>query len=265
LQDFKNAKRIVVKVGTSTLTYDTGRINIRRLERLVAVLSDLANSGKEIALVSSGAIAVGVGKLGLRERPSQIALRQAAAAVGQCELMHLYDQHFSQYYHKVAQLLLTRDVVDDPTRCANVVNTFTALFELGAIPIINENDTVSTAELEGESFGDNDRLSSLVATLINADGLIVLSDIDGLYTANPQSDPSAKLIPLVKRIDDELLACAGGTVSGRGTGGMTTKIQAAQLVTAQGIPMAIVNGKDPDNLYRVLEGAQVGTVFRGQK
>jgi len=263
LHDFKDAKRIVVKVGTSTLTYNTGRINIRRLERLVAVLCDLANSGLQIALVSSGAIAVGVGKLGLRSRPSEIALRQAAAAVGQCELMHLYDQHFSRYYHTVAQLLLTRDVVDDPTRCENVVNTFTALFELGAIPIINENDTVSTAELEGESFGDNDRLSALVATLIKADGLIVLSDIDGLYTANPQSDPDAKLIPLVNRIDDKLLACATGAGTSRGTGGMTTKLQAAKLVTEQGIPMAIVNGKDPDNLYAVLEGKQVGTVFRG--
>jgi len=266
LHEFKNAKRIVVKVGTSTLTYESGLINIRRLERLVTVLSDLANSGLEIVLVSSGAIAVGVGKLGMRSRPSEIALRQAAASVGQCELMHLYDRYFSQFHHKVAQLLLTRDVVDDPNRRQNTVNTFGALFELGAIPIVNENDTVSTAELEGgDSFGDNDRLSSLVATLIDADGLIILSDINGLYTANPTTNPDATLIPWVEKIDDALMACATGSGTNRGTGGMATKLQAAKLVTGKGIPMAIVNGKDPENLYWVLEGRPVGTVFIGQR
>ena len=262
---FENARRIVVKVGTSTLTYETGRIDIRKLEQLVKVLADLANSGLEIALVSSGAIAVGAGKLGLRQRPKETALRQAAAAVGQCELMYLYDQYFSRYHHTVAQLLITKDVVDDPARCANVVNTFTQLFELGAIPIINENDTVSTDELEGESFGDNDRLSAVVATLIKADGLIVLSDIEGLYTASPKEDLGAKLIPVVEEIDERIIACASGSGSNRGTGGMTTKIQAAQLVTQAGISMAIVSGACPENLYGVLEGKPMGTVFKGKK
>jgi len=265
LQDFKNARRLVIKVGTSSLTYETGNINIRQLERLVRVLADLANSGLEIALVTSGAIAVGVGKLKLRERPKDTASRQAAAAVGQCELMHLYDQCFSRYNQTVAQLLLTGDVVDDPVRRKNAVNTFARLFELKAIPIINENDTVSTSELEGDSFGDNDRLSAVVATLIKADGLVILSDIDGLYTANPQDDPNAELIPMVEKLDDTILAYASGSKSNRGTGGMTTKIYAAQIVVPAGINMAIISGNDPENLYSLLEGKQIGTIFRGQR
>ena len=265
MQNFKSARRIVVKVGTSTLTYETGLINIRRLERLVKVLADLANSGLELVLVTSGAIGVGVGKLGLREKPKETALRQAAAAVGQCELMHLYDQCFSRFNHTVAQLLLTRDVVDDPVRCQNVVNTFTKLFELGAIPVVNENDTVSTAEIEGDSFGDNDSLSAVVATLIKADALVVLSDIDGLYTANPQEDPSAVLIPVVEEIDEKIMAFATGSKSNRGTGGMTTKIQAAKIVTQMGINMAIVSGENPENLYAILEDKPLGTVFKGRR
>ena len=260
-----DARRIVVKVGTSTLTYETGLINIRRLASLVRVLADLANSGLELVLVTSGAVGVGVGKLGLREKPRETSLRQAVAAVGQCELMHLYDQSFSSYYHTVAQLLLTRDVVDDPIRCKNVVNTFTRLFELGVIPIVNENDTVATDELEVDCFGDNDYLSAVVATLIKADALIILSDIDGLYTANPQNNPDARLIGLVEKVDDEICACASGSGTNRGTGGMHTKLHAAKVVTQAGIDMAIVNGKDPENIYTLLEGGQVGTIFKGQR
>ncbi|MCL2580557.1 MAG: glutamate 5-kinase [Oscillospiraceae bacterium] len=265
MQDLKNAKRVVVKVGTSTLTYSTGQVNIRRVEKLVKVLADIANSGVELAVVSSGAIAVGVGKLGLRERPRENAIRQAAAAVGQCELMHIYDQSFGRFNHTVAQLLLTRDVVDDPKRRQNVTNTFTQLFAMGAIPIINENDTVSTDELEGESFGDNDQLSALVATLIKADALIVLSDIDGLYTADPQENPDAKLIGLVEEIGEEITDAATGSKSNRGTGGMATKIQAAKTAVGAGITMAIINGQNPENLYTLLEGGPVGTVFKAQR
>ena len=264
MSDFKHAKRVVVKVGTSTLTHGTGLINIRRLEKLVKVLADIANSGAELAIVSSGAIAVGVGKLGLRERPRENALRQAAAAVGQCELMYLYDQCFSRFNHTVAQLLLTRDVVDEPLRRENVTNTFTQLFALGAIPIINENDTVSIDELEGDSFGDNDALSALVATLIGADALIILSDIDGLFTQNPQEDPNAALIGLVEEIDDQIVGYATGAKSNRGTGGMATKIQAARIATNAGIPVAIINGQDPENLYTLIEGGQVGTIFKAR-
>ena len=254
---------MVVKVGTSTLTYETGLINIRRLETLVKVLADLANSGLEVALVTSGAIGVGAGKLGLRERPRETALRQAAAAVGQCELMHLYDQSFSRFNHTVAQILFTKDVLDEPIRKKNAINTFSKLFELGAIPIINENDTVSTDELEGDRFGDNDSLSAVVATLIGADLLVVLSDIDGLYTANPHEDPGAELIPLVERIDEKILAYASGSKSNRGTGGMATKIAAAQIAARAGIRMAIINGQNPEDLYALLEGKPIGTVFRG--
>ena len=261
LGGLKSAGRLVVKVGTSTLTYPTGLINIRRIERLVKVLADISNSGIEVVLVSSGAISVGAGKLNLRERPRENDLRQAAAAVGQCELMQLYDRLFGQYNHTVAQLLLTKDVVDDHVRCNNVISTFAKLFELGAIPIVNENDTVSTDELEGESFGDNDRLSAVVAKLISADGLIVLSDIDGLFTAPPQTNPAAKLIPLVEHIDDEILSFAQGSRSARGTGGMATKIAAAKSLMESGIEMAIINGQRPEDIYAVLEGRQVGTRF----
>ncbi|MDR2932820.1 MAG: glutamate 5-kinase [Oscillospiraceae bacterium] len=261
MNSFVNAKRVVIKVGTSTLTYETGLVNIRRMEKMVKVLSDLANSGRQIIFVTSGAIGVGAGKLGLRERPNDTPGRQAAAAVGQSELMHLYDNQFLIYNHVVAQVLLTKDVVDDAFRRRNVVNTFNRLLSLGAIPIINENDTVAVDELEGDKFGDNDTLSAIVAELVDADALVIMSDIEGLFDSNPRANSDAKLIPVVTHIDDYIESIASGTGSNRGTGGMTTKISAARIAEAAGIDMAIVSGENPENLYRLFDGDAVGTAF----
>ena len=261
MYSFSDAKRIVIKVGTSTLTYETGLVNIRRVEKLIKVMSDLANSGKELVFVTSGAIGVGAGKLGLSERPMDTPGRQAAAAVGQSELMQIYDTHFLLYNHVVAQVLLTKDVIDDEHRRQNVVNTMNRLFELKAIPIINENDTVSVDELEGEKIGDNDTLSAIVAQLIHADALVLMTDIDGLYDDNPRTNPNASLIPLVTHIDDELEAVASGSGSNRGTGGMSTKLSAAKIAQQTGINMVIVNGEDPDILYRLFDGEKLGTSF----
>ncbi len=255
----KNAKRIVVKVGTSTLAYANGRLNLRRIEELTRVLSDIKNSGREILLVTSAAIGVGAGQLGLKERPRDIGGKQAAAAVGQCELMFTYDKHFAEYGHQTAQVLLTRDVVEDARRKQNVINTFARLLEYGVLPIINENDTVATEELE---FGDNDSLSAIVATLAEADALIMLTDIDGLYDANPRTNPNARLIPVVDHIDDALFAAAQGAGSTLGTGGMVTKLHAAQIATAAGIPTVIMNGEKPERLYDLLDGQPLGTLFR---
>jgi len=261
MRDFSGAHRIVVKVGTSSLTYDTGRINIRCMDRLIEVLSDLANSGRQIVLVTSGAVGVGVGKLGLPGRPGDTITRQAAAAVGQCELMYLYDRGFSRYHHNIAQVLLTRDVVEKITLRGNVINTFAKLFELGVIPVVNENDTVATEEIEGENFGDNDTLSAIVADLVEADLLILLSDIDGLYTKSPHENPDASLIPVVERIDNNIEVIASGSYSSHGTGGMATKIQAGKIASKAGIDMVIMNGADPGMLYDLLEGKQIGTLF----
>ena len=258
---FKSAKRIVIKVGTSTLTYETGAVNIRRVEHFVKVLSDLANSGKEVILVTSGAISVGASKLGWRERPSDTPGRQAAAAVGQLELMYIYDNLFSNYNHAVAQVLLTKDVVDDDLKRRNVVNTFQRLLQHGAIPIINENDTVSVEELEGGNIGDNDTLSAIVAQLTEADALVIMSDFEGLFDDNPRTNPNAKLIPRVEHIDDYIESVATGSGSSRGTGGMSTKIQAARLMEAAHIDMAIVSGSNPDCLYDLFDGKAVGTHF----
>lgn len=258
---FKNAKRVVVKVGTSTLTYETGLINIRRMELMVRALADIKNSGREIILVSSGAIGVGVGKLGLAEKPRDTPGKQAAAAVGQSELMHLYDTAFMPYNHTVAQVLLTKDIVSDDSRRLNVVNTIDRLLELGTVPIVNENDTVAVDELEGENIGDNDTLSAIVAELAGADALIIMSDIDGLFDDNPRKNPNARLIPAVSAIDESVEAIAKGSGSNRGTGGMFTKIQAAKIALAAGIDMAIINGASPENLYRLLDGEPVGTYF----
>ncbi len=255
---FSNAKRLVVKVGTSTLTHQSGHLNLRRVDELVKVLSDLKNAGIEILLVSSGAVGVGVGELGLAERPKDLGGKQAAAAVGQCALMYMYDKEFAEYGHVTAQVLLTRDGVEDPVRRQNIVNTLDYLLRYKALPIINENDTVSTEEIE---FGDNDTLSALVAVLSHADGLILLTDIDGLYTADPRKDESATRIERVSVIDDELLALAGGAGSTRGTGGMITKLHAAQIATAEGIPTIVMNGADPKRLYDVVEGRPCGTLF----
>lgn len=258
---FAAAKRVVVKVGTSTLTYETGMINIRRVEKLVKTLSDIKNSGKQIVLVTSGAIGVGVGKLGLLERPSDTPGRQAAAAVGQCELMQIYDHAFNGYNHTVAQVLLTKDVVSDDTRRQHVVNTFERLLTMGVLPVVNENDTVSVDELAGENFGDNDTLSAIVAQLVHADALVIMSDIDGLFDANPRTDPDAKLIPVVDEITAEIEAHARGTGSKRGTGGMATKIQAAKIAVDSGVDMAIISGENPYTLYKLFDGEPVGTHF----
>ncbi len=252
------ARRLVVKVGTSTLTYENGRLNLRRIEKLVRVLADLKNSGREIVLVTSGAIGVGAGQLSLRERPRDTAGKQAAAAVGQCELMYVYDKHFSEYGHVTAQVLLTRDVVEDDRRKANVVNTLRRLLEYGAVPIINENDTVATEEID---FGDNDTLSALVAELVEAQALVILTDIDGLYDADPRKNPEAKRIDTVTVIDDKLMALAGGAGSSRGTGGMTTKLHAASIAMAAGIPTVILDGAHPSRLYDLMEGKPLGTLF----
>ncbi len=262
MKQITDCKRIVIKIGTSTLTHQTGRINIRRFEHLCRVLADVKNMGKEIILVSSGAVGVGVGKLGLSSRPSDMPGKQAAAAVGQCELMHLYDQAFLDKSHNVAQVLLTRDVIEDPERHLNAHNTFQRLLEMGAIPIVNENDTVAVDELV---VGDNDTLSAMVSLLCDADLLIILSDIDGLYEADPHTHPDAPLISRVDTIDSRIESIAGGSRSGLGTGGMRTKIDAAKMVTADGIAMAIVNGSNPDVLYDLLDGKAVGTVFMPSK
>lgn len=257
---YKN--RVVIKVGTSTLTYKTGHLNIRRIENLVKVISDLKNSGVEIVLVTSGAIGVGVSKIGLSQKPTDIPTKQAAASIGQCELMYMYDMQFNKYNHVVSQVLLTRYTVEDEKSHTNATNTLNRLLELGVIPIINENDTVSTDEIE---FGDNDTLSAIVAGLVQAEKLIILSDIDGLYTANPQKDPNAKLIPLVEEINDYIRSIAGGAGSALGTGGMTTKIHAAERMMKNGGDMHILNGDDPYLLYDVMDGKQVGTLFKGAK
>lgn len=259
--NISGARRVVIKVGTSTLTYDTGLVNIRRVEQLIKVMSDLVNSGIELVFVTSGAIGVGAGKLGLRERPGDTPGRQAAAAVGQSELMHIYDTQFQKYNHVVAQLLLTKDVIDDEHRRRNVVNTVSRLLSLRAVPIINENDTVAVDELEGEKIGDNDTLSALVAQLVRADALILMTDIDGLYDADPRTDPAAKLIPTVTHVDGYIESIASGTGSNRGTGGMSTKISAAKIAEENRINMVIVNGEDPDILYRLFDGEDVGTAF----
>ena len=256
--NFSSANRIVFKVGTSTLTHENGKVNIRRVESLVRVLSDLHNAGKDIVLVTSGAISVGVAKSGKTERPKALPHRQAMAAIGQCELMYLYDKLFSEYNNMVAQVLITADVVEHPLRKQNAQNTIETILELGAIPIVNENDTVSTEEIE---FGDNDTLSALVADMIGADLLVLLSDIDGLYDADPHKNPEAKLIDYVGKIDESIEALAGGAGSKHGTGGMATKISAAKIATGAGIGMVILNGDAPEKIYALLEGEQIGTYF----
>jgi glutamate 5-kinase len=258
LDSFQDKKRIVVKVGTSTLTHSTGMLNIRRIEKFVKVLADIKNAGKEIILVTSGAIGVGVGKLGLKHKPVDTPSKQACAAIGQCELMYVYDKIFSEYNHTVAQVSLTRDIIENENRKLNVQNSFEKLLELGAIPIVNENDTVSVEEIE---FGDNDTLSAIVASIVKADALIILSDIDGLYDKDPRNNEDAKIIHTVDVIDDNIKALAGDKGSSFGTGGMITKIQAAEIATSAGIQVVIANGSNDDILYDLMDGKQVGTKF----
>lgn len=254
-------KRIVVKVGTSTLTYENGKVNIRRIEQLARVISDLQNAGNQIILVSSGAIGVGMGKLGLSERPQETEAKQALAAVGQCELMFLYDKMFTEYNRTVAQVLLTRDVIENEHYKQNVINTMRTLLQMDIIPVVNENDTVAIDELVGQKIGDNDTLSAIVALLCGADLLVILTDIDALYNADPRTHPDAKRIPVVHGITDEILALGGGAGSNRGTGGMSTKLTAAKLANTQGIHVVIAKGDSPALLYDIAEGKSVGTLF----
>lgn len=255
--------RIVVKVGTSTLAHPTGRLNIQRMEKLCKVLSDLKNMGHEIILVSSGAIAMGFGKLNLSERPKDVPTKQASAAVGQCELMYIYDKLFTEYNHTVAQLLITApDIEEGGVRKQNFHNTLARLLELGALPVINENDTISTEEF---GIGDNDTLSAIVAVTIHADLLILLSDIDGLFDGDPRKNPDAKLIDTVEKIDEHIISLGGGSGSNLGTGGMATKLRAAQMATAAGCEMVIANGQSPEVLYDVAAGKRVGTRFLAKR
>ena len=250
--------RIVIKIGTSTLAHPTGLLNIRLVEQLCKTISDIKNAGHEVIVVSSGAIGMGVGKLGLLQRPKDIPTKQAAAAVGQCELMYTYDKLFSEYNHTVGQLLITGEDVENDTRHQNFSNTLNRLLELGALPIINENDTVATDEI---AIGDNDTLGALVATSVKADRLIVFSDIDGVYTANPRTNPDAKLIPHIPAIDETVMALAGDAGTKLGTGGMVTKFQAAKICLEAGCAMIITNGNNPAALYDILDGISVGTTF----
>ena len=260
---FRDSHRIVVKVGTSTLTHATGHLNLRRVERLVKVLSDLQNSGIRIVLVSSGAVSAGVAKIGFGHIPETPEETQAMAAIGQSELMKIYDRFFSDYGHTVAQILMTKDVMTNPVRREAAENTFRRLMEMRCIPIVNENDSVSTDELT--KFGGNDILSAHVATLCEADLLLNLSDVDGFYDSDPRSNPDAHLIERVEEINDEILAIAGGAGTARGTGGMIAKLNAAKIVTDAGIPMFILNGQEPEILYALLDGGHIGTYFCAPK
>ena len=254
--------RIVIKIGTSTLAYATGQLNIRRVEALCKTMSDIRNAGHELILVSSGAIGMGVGKLGLRQRPQDIPGKQAAAAVGQCELMYIYDKLFSEYHHTVAQLLITADNLTNETRHGNFTNTLNRLLELGVVPVINENDTVATEEIV---IGDNDTLAANVARSVGAQMLILLSDIDGLYTADPHTDLNARLLPVVRRVDEDIKKLAGVSSTTQGTGGMVTKLRAAEICLDCGCEMVIANGNNPAALYDIVEGKPVGTRFVGER
>lgn len=259
--------RIVVKVGTSTLTNDSGKSDLRATDRLVCTLADIQNMGYEVILVSSGAIAVGRNKLSMKGRPdyNSMRMKQAAAAVGQCSLMYLYDKFFGDYDKTVAQILLNAEDIEQEEKKENLTNTFDALLEMGVIPIVNENDSVSYTEIESEDrlFGDNDMLSSVVAVLCRAKRLVILSDIDGFYDSDPRLHPNAKLIEQIDTIDEKVYALAGGAGSRRGTGGMRTKLQAAQLATSNGIDTIVTNGKRPEALYDIVKGGKAGTLFTG--
>ena len=260
---FRDSKIIVVKVGTSTLTHSTGHLNLRRIEKLVKVLSDMKNWGVKVVLVSSGAVSAGVAKMGFGRIPSSPEEKQAMSAVGQSELMKIYDKFFSDYGHTVAQILMTKEVLSNPERRVAAQNTFRRLIEMNCIPVVNENDAVSTDELT--KFGGNDILSAYVAELVGADLLLNLSDVDGLYDSDPRSNKDAKLIERVEAIDERIYAIAGGAGTDRGTGGMIAKLNAAKMVTEQGIPMFILNGHEPEILYTLLDGGHVGTYFTAKQ
>lgn len=266
--NLSNAKRIVIKVGTSTLTYDNGKMNFSRIDKMTRVISDIINQGKEVVLVTSGAIGVGVSKLKLKSRPKTVREKQAVAAVGQCELMQVYSKLFSEYGHVVGQILLTRDVVESENSKRNVINTFGTLLEMGIIPIVNENDSVAVDEIESEIhrvFGDNDTLSAIVAKLVEADLLIILSDIDGFYDCDPRTNSCSKLISVIENITPEIEQCAGGVGSSRGTGGMVTKLAAASIATEAGVDMVIANGDNPEVISDIIAGRDVGSLFLRKK
>ncbi len=259
--------RLVVKVGTSTLTNETGKNNLYSFDHLACVLSDIHNLGYEVILVSSGAIAVGANKLNMKMRPTSMRMKQAAAAVGQCSIMYLYDKFFSAYDKTIAQILLNAEDIEQEEKKVNLTNTFDALLEMGVIPIVNENDSVSYTEIESEErlFGDNDMLSAVVAILCRVKRLVILSDINGLYDSDPRLHPHAKLIDRIEHIDEAVYSLAGGAGSRRGTGGMKTKLQAASLATSQGIDTIIANGRNPELLYEIIKGHKVGTMFVGRQ
>ena len=262
MENIKKAKRVVIKIGTSTLTHRTGNVNIRQVEKLVKVISDIRNSGREIIFVSSGAVAVGLGKLGLSRKPGDISKRQALAAVGQCELMYLYDKLFSEYNHNVAQVLLTNGDIDSKEAKINIAETFSSLLKYNVIPVVNENDTVSTEELE---FGDNDTLSATVAAITDADLLILLTDIDGLYTDNPKENRKARKIDVVDEITEDIVKCCKGAINKMGTGGMLTKLRAGEVAFRNNFDMVIMSSENPNDLYRLFDGEQIGTFFRARK
>ena len=265
-QKIKDGKRIVIKVGTSTLTYDNGAINFNRIEKLSMVISDLCNMGKEVVLVSSGTVGIGCGKLRLDKKPETIKEKQAAAAVGQCELMHVYSKFFAEYGHVVAQILLTGIVLDNNEMKENVCATFETLIKQGIVPIVNENDAISSYEMENvKNFGDNDTLSAIVAKLVNADTLIILSDIDGFYDKDPRNNSDSKMIKEIHEITKDIEDFAGGVGTNRGTGGMKTKISAAKIATSGGTNMVLANGEKPEILLDIIEGKEIGTVFVGKK
>lgn len=258
---FQDSKRMVIKVGSSSLTYPNGKPNYRKLEKLAMVICDLKNSGREVVLVSSGAVAVGMGRLGIKKRPTDTKVKQAIAAVGQCDLMSIYDRFFSEYGYVTAQILLNRDVIDHEDRKQNVMNTLETLIEMGVVPIINENDSVSVEEL---LFGDNDNLSAIVARLSKADSLVIMTDIDGLYDSDPRENVDARLIAVVEDITNEMMESAGGSGTTRGTGGMRTKLEAAKYATSHGINVVIMSGERPQKIYDLIDGRSVGTFFKAK-
>ncbi len=261
-ENIKDSKRVVIKIGTSTLTYGNGNINLNRIEKIARSISDLVNSGKEVVLVTSGAIGVGVSKMNLKERPKTIREKQAAASVGQVALMNIYSKLFGEYGYSVGQILLTRDIIENDRNRQNVVNTFDTLLENNIIPIVNENDSVCIDEIENVSkFGDNDNLAAIVSSIIDANLLIILSDIDGLYDSNPRKNPNAKLIKIVEEIDEKIEGCAEGAGTSLGTGGMETKIQAGKVAINSGCNMVLANGENPSIIVDILNGEDIGTLF----
>lgn len=267
LQKQKNRKqgennvKIVIKVGSSTLTHASGKLDFRMIDRLVRVIADIKNEGHQVVLVSSGAQVAGMSRLRLERKPDEITKKQALAAVGQCELMAIYDRFFSDYGYNVGQILLNKQVIDIPSLKENVTNTFNALLEYDCVPIVNENDSVEVEEIK---IGENDTLSALVATFIGADKLIMLTDVDAFYDGAPD-DEASRPIPVIEVIDDRIRQLAGGAGSDKGTGGMFTKVSAAEIATSAGIDVHIVYGKKPDLIYDVLDGKRAGTVFKKKK